>query len=742
MVEANYIERILVFLINLIGVLLAGWVYFSNKKERLNQWFAIMTFCVIMWVNFAFLANTLKEVSLTTTSFRLNFTFVALFLLSFYRFYVDYFLEERNRFIILEKAVCVTGNVLALLSLCTGLIVNKTVIRSWGTEIIFGPGSTLFYLYAVLVALLVVFFSIKKYIHLSKNQKLKVQYFSVGIFFFILFNIIFNVVLPVITKTVEYTRFGDYSAIILLVFIAYAITKHNLLGVKTLITQVIIVVMSVILASDVFFLSDNFTIQLLKFFVLITFVYFGIALIESIKREQEIMEKIEKANTILAERNRDLHVLLEASGRIGKNLDSKKISQDAVDSIPKNLEYLGYNSGIIVLYNEQKDCLYVYAVTDSNLMKKIGNVAGISIDKFREHLSKSNDLMTRTIKDRKIYTSSNMSDFFGGFVDGEKSGEIQKIIKAKSFISVPLFSARSVIGAIIFSNVREGDKITQRSKDIILAFASHIGSAIENAQLYEKTNIQMKEVSVLNANLQQANVRLEELLEIKNEFLHIASHQLRTPLTAIRGMISMWVEGDFDKMPEEQRKEMLRRIYVSTERLNNITNGMLDALELQGGTIRFQFRKVSVVEMIKDTIATLQAAYEDKGLYLRLVEVDENIPEIDAEPNYLAQVFMNLVDNACKYTKTGGTEIRVKDAGKYVDVYVKDTGIGMDEKEIANAFDKFTRGKNAMKENASGSGLGLFIVKKILDEHKGSITVTSDGPDKGTMFKISLLKKQ
>jgi signal transduction histidine kinase len=207
-------------------------------------------------------------------------------------------------------------------------------------------------------------------------------------------------------------------------------------------------------------------------------------------------------------------------------------------------------------------------------------------------------------------------------------------------------------------------------------------------------------------------------------------------------MISMWMDGDFDKMPDEQRKEMLRRIYVSTGRLNNITNDMLDALEWEGGVLKLEFKKVSVMEIVKDTMTTLKPDYDKKGLYLEFDEVDENIPDVEGEPNYLSQIFMNLVDNACKYTRTGGTKISMKKSGKYVDIYVKDTGIGMEEKDIKRAFEKFTRGENAMKENASGSGLGLFIVKKILDQHNGKITITCDGPDKGTAFKVSLLIKQ
>jgi signal transduction histidine kinase len=444
----------------------------------------------------------------------------------------------------------------------------------------------------------------------------------------------------------------------------------------------------------------------------------------------------------LAQRNKDLHILLEASEKVSQDLDSKKISQNVVDSIPKNLKYLGYTFGVIALYNIKKDCLYVYAVTDSPLRRKIEKVTKVQIGKFREHLSTHDDFIVRTIKNKRIYTSDKMEYFFGGFMDEKNNSEVQRILKAKSFISIPLFSSGQVMGAIILSNEKSIDDVTERSKEIVCAFASHVGSSIENAQLYEKTDSQMKELAHLNRSLRKANIKLEELLELKNEFLHIASHQLRTPMTAIRGMISMWVEGDFDKMSKKRKNEMLGRIYSSTERLNNITNDMLDALEFEGGVAQMTMQKVDIVEIIKDTVGTLKPEYDAKGLYLKVDNIEGVIPMVDGEANYLGQVFMNLIDNACKYTREGGVEISVRVGSKYVCTTISDTGIGIDETDKEKLFDKFTRGKNAMAENASGSGLGLFVVKKIVDEHNGKIVIKNNGVGKGTTFEISLLINQ
>ncbi len=147
-------------------------------------------------------------------------------------------------------------------------------------------------------------------------------------------------------------------------------------------------------------------------------------------------------------------------------------------------------------------------------------------------------------------------------------------------------------------------------------FSSHIGSTIENARLYEQTNNQMKELAKLNETLETKNENMKELMEMKNEFLHITSHQLRTPLTAIRGMLSMWVEGDYDNMTEEKKEEILKRIYLSAERLNNITNDMLDALELEGEMLKLQLNPVSIETIVQETIDTLKLSHKTYSMKL------------------------------------------------------------------------------------------------------------------------------
>jgi len=737
-----FFHSLLIFAINLTGIYLCLLVYFSEQRKPLKRTFVYMMLSMFMWVDFAYLARVYGTSDYLPLLFLKIAWFITPIFFTLLYFFTMYLIEKVKECKKLNAAVIFIGSLLAIVCGLTDLVIGGLRYTDQGINIIYGVGKVPFFIAVFFLTCATLFPLLSQFRRISDKEKTKYQYFLIGMLIFYVANTIFNIILPAFLGIARLYYLGDYSTIFFLTLTAYAITKKRLMNVKVFVLQISIFLISLILVFDLIFLSSDIFIRFAKVVVLVTFLYSSREIMKSVRKEDEAKKKIEKANLGLRERNHDLRVLLDVGNTVSQNLDSRKISQDIVDSIPQNLKYLGYTFGVIVLYSEEKDCAYVYAVTDSPLARKIESSAKVQIGKFRERLSANNDLIVRTIKNKKIYTGDNMEYFFGGFMDEEKTSEVQRILEAKSFISIPLFSSGQVMGAIILSNEKSLNNMTERGKEIVGVFASHIGPSIENAQLYEKTDSQMKELSRLNLDLQKANVKLKELLEMKNDFLHITSHQLRTPLTAIRGMISMWIEGDFDKMSKEKRGEMLNRIYASAERLNNITNDMLDALELEGGVAEMKFQKVSVVKMINDTVNMLKPEFDKKGLHLRVNEIRGKVPEAEVDLNYMGQVFTNLIENACKYTPKGGVEIDIKTGSKNINITISDTGIGISPEDKEKIFDKFTRGKNAMEENISGSGLGLFVVKKILDEHNGKIEMKSAGVGKGTTFEISLPIKQ
>jgi len=755
LIDIFLIHKIFIFSINIISIYLFYLVYFSNTRPCLKKVFVLMIISMLLWVNFAYLARATNYGTDISLSFLKIAWFVTpIFFLLLY-FFTIYLIQDHKKHYLLSKTVLFLGIIISFITGLSSLIVKDIEFINDDMRIIYGDAMFPFLLITFFIICATLYPLIKKYLKVSLVEKTKIAYFLIGIFVFYLANIIFNIVLPLFFDIVRFYYIGDYSIILFLILTAYAITKHELMGIKTLITQVLIVVISLILFIDVILLSDNITMQLLKIGILLAFLYFSRGMVESVKNEKKAREELEKTyqkinvyikrlkkiNINLKEKNEDLGALLKVSDVAMDTLNSRKIAQNIVDSIPINLKHLGYRGGILVLYDRKKEMVYTYALTESEIVKKAKKLLSKSLVKYAENIDKVDNLVIKTIKTKEMQIGNKLEDFIAPTVNKKICKLIQKIVGAKSFISVPIFSGGRVKGTIVFVGIKPKSKIVQRDKDILLGFSSHIGATIENAQLYEQTEKQIKALSILNENLKMANIRLKELMEMKNEFLHITSHQLRTPLTTIRGMIAMWHNGDFDNLSEKEKKKMLKRIYISSERLNNITNDMLDSLELEGGLMKFQFKKMSLREIMKETVDIMRPNFDKKNLYLKFND-NADIPKIEVEPNYVRQVFMNIIDNACKYTRKGGAEINIKKSGKYVEIIIKDTGIGVSKSDQKKIFQKFTRGKKASIENASGSGLGLFIAKKIVDAHNGKVKFSSEGSGKGSVVKILLPVEQ
>jgi signal transduction histidine kinase len=230
----------------------------------------------------------------------------------------------------------------------------------------------------------------------------------------------------------------------------------------------------------------------------------------------------------------------------------------------------------------------------------------------------------------------------------------------------------------------------------------------------------------------------EELLTIKENFLHIVSHQLRTPVSIFWGLLDNWETGNIKQLDKKKQERIRQQIIIAADRLQNTVNDMLDALELDR-SLELEFEPVDIIAIIEEVTNTLKPNYDAKKLYLKIEKPKEKLPKIQASDKFLKQALMNLVDNAEKYTQTGGTTIIIKTDKENIIIEVRDTGMGLieeDKKQIMKT--QFFRGNRAQIIAPNGSGLGLCIVKQIIDKHHGEIKIDSAGDDKGTTFTIIL----
>lgn len=234
---------------------------------------------------------------------------------------------------------------------------------------------------------------------------------------------------------------------------------------------------------------------------------------------------------------------------------------------------------------------------------------------------------------------------------------------------------------------------------------------------------------------------LKKLLIMRSEFLDIASHQLKTPVSVILGIASMFKEGSMDKLPKEQQLKFVENIFHKAKKLSTIINDILRASEMDTDEFKISksaIKATQIKEIIETVCQELKPVAEEKRLKLEYQKPKRLTSRIMSSVDFLEQAIYNLVDNAIKYTASGFVRISLSEDDKRIIIKVADSGIGIPEADQNKIFDKFARAKNAVNMYTDGSGLGVFIVKKIVEAHQGGrISFTSE-EGKGTTFTITI----
>lgn len=237
------------------------------------------------------------------------------------------------------------------------------------------------------------------------------------------------------------------------------------------------------------------------------------------------------------------------------------------------------------------------------------------------------------------------------------------------------------------------------------------------------------------------NLTREKILDgLKSEFISIAAHQLRTPLTAIKWAIKMTVNEEMGPLKKEQ-KEILNQGYESNERVIKLVNDMLNVSRIEEGRFGYSFGKHDIGEAAKIVITNLKNKIDEKNISF-IYDRPKNIPKIYMDKEKIELVIQNLLENSVKFTPKGGKiTLKIKVGKKDIKIIVGDNGLGIPKKNQKKLFTKFFRAENAVRKETEGTGLGLFIVKNVIDKHKGAIECESEEL-KGTKFTVTLpLKK-
>ena len=236
--------------------------------------------------------------------------------------------------------------------------------------------------------------------------------------------------------------------------------------------------------------------------------------------------------------------------------------------------------------------------------------------------------------------------------------------------------------------------------------------------------------------------KIKEVDRMKDEFISMASHELRTPVTVIKGYAQMMLEESKDLNIKKEGIEYLSIINTSTERLGDLIEDLLNVSRIEQGRFKIELKEINAKPIIEETIKEMSFQAKEKGLSLNFEVIENTDDLINADNDKLKQVLINIIGNSIKYTNEGSVDVKISNKENNLIVNIKDTGIGMSAKEREHLFEKFYRVKNKKTQDVVGTGLGLWITKQIIEIMKGSISVDSiEGVGTQVTIEFPLIKK-
>lgn len=306
-------------------------------------------------------------------------------------------------------------------------------------------------------------------------------------------------------------------------------------------------------------------------------------------------------------------------------------------------------------------------------------------------------------------------------------------VPVKTIYLVKLSARKRLVGVMVIGFLGGNPSLSQEDIRLLERLSQAVGVALDSKLLFEEN----KRVA---QQLQKTNDKLRALDEAKDEFISMASHQLRTPLTSVKGYVSMVMEGDVGKISKQQR-DLLSQAFASSQRMVYLIADLLNVSRLKTGKFVIENKPTQLAEVVAGEIDQLTENARSRQQELTYTK-PKTFPPLMLDETKIRQVVMNFIDNALYYTPPGGhIRVTLEDTGKNVEFKVIDDGLGVPKAEQGHLFTKFFRADNARKARPDGTGLGLFMAKKVIVAQGGTIIFTST-EGKGSTFGFSFSKSK
>jgi signal transduction histidine kinase/DNA-binding response OmpR family regulator len=445
---------------------------------------------------------------------------------------------------------------------------------------------------------------------------------------------------------------------------------------------------------------------------------------EEVKHQAQLLKEknLELENANLAR----LNMLIELGQELASERDPWRVLENFCKSARQIVD--SQESAVGVLNNESGNLRYFFRCTSMEGNGSIDGIPPVVQEALKLVVAKRGPV--------------RLNEFDELLLDDEPTSD-----SIRSFLGAPIFSAARVCGWIYMLNKQNGLEFSEADERLVATLATQVAIAYENATLYTDAQLHATKLQLEIAERRQAEEQRAEMLvreqaaradaeqanRTKDEFLATLSHELRTPLTAILGWSHLVRTG---KLEPPQLARALETIERNARSQSQLIDDLLDVSRIITGKLQIEPRPVDVCAIIDAAIEAVRPSFETKGIKLDAV-LDAEDCFVLGDANRLQQVFWNLLSNAVKFTpEAGKVRVDVKRTPLVVRVSVTDSGIGIKPEFLPFIFDRFRQADGSTTRVHGGLGLGLSIVKHLVQLHSGNVHVESQGENKGAVFSV------
>jgi signal transduction histidine kinase len=431
-----------------------------------------------------------------------------------------------------------------------------------------------------------------------------------------------------------------------------------------------------------------------------------------------------------------LATLLELGQLLNSSLDLHQVLETAIEQV---IQFVGAERGFILLVDVRNGRVWGEATRNIDKRALEETLSGRDRNNFAEI---SRTVVSEVLEKRSPLLSHNA-------MEDPRFSESQSVQLShlRSVLCVPLMAQGTLLGIIYVDNRVRTGLFTEHQRTMLAAFANQASVAIENARLYDTLRNSLEEKLRLQDELHRQETKrlaLEEASRLKSDFIGFVAHELRNPLTTIRGYVQTMLQDEDHTLSEEIKQEFYEAIEADSDRLLDLINELLDVSRLEAGRALSLVIGEVLIAPLLEKLARRHRFYRYFTPQHNLVlALDPNLPQtFTADEDKINQIVANLLSNAIKYSPHGGTvTIGAKTEQESLVLWVSDEGVGLTEEQSARLFRQYERVEREATRHIAGTGLGLYLVKHLVELHHGTITCQSV-PNVGSIFTVRLPLQQ